>query len=119
MSSQGEIFEVGLYSMLRRSKENLCMLQGMYHGDIRDGEGVMTYPGRIKDEGIWKGSKLMQMKFPISNIHFDPYHVESAGVSARWKKRGPRGPLEVSASCVQCVHQCLIYTTTIRIGNVR
>ena len=74
------------------------MLQGMYHKDIRDGEGVMTYTSGIQDEGIWKGSKLMQMKFPVADIHTDQFLLGMSYVPARLKRRTLRGPLEVSVS---------------------
>lgn len=70
----------------------------MYHGDIRDGEGILTYPSKVKDKGIWKGMKLMQLKFAIPGFHFDPYSsdpLESPEFSAKKKRRGPKGYLEV------------------------
>lgn len=72
--------------------------KGMYHRDVRDGEGVLTYPGGVKDEGTWKGTKLMQLKFAIVDVHFDlccSIPLESLGVSPKRKRRGPIGHLEV------------------------
>lgn len=77
----------------------------MYHNDIRDGEGIMTYSGGQQDVGIWKGPKLIQLKFVIKEILFDPMTSMPAAlksslcipeVSSRGKY-GPKGPLEVSA----------------------
>ena len=81
--------------------------QGMYHGDSRDGEGVMTYPGGRQDVGVWSGTKLIQLRFAVIEAAFDPssshplpcHNLDSPDWRSRGK-HGPKGPLEVSRSCV-------------------
>ena len=78
--------------------------QGMYHGNSRDGEGVMTYPGGRQDVGVWRGTKLIKLKFAIQEASFDPWSLHplsschslgSPDLKSRGK-HGPMGPLEVS-----------------------
>ena len=77
----------------------------MYRHDVRDGEGVLTYPSGRQDVGVWKGTKLIQVRFAISEAFFDPSSVKhplgssnSSLGSPDLKHRGkfgPKGPLEV------------------------
>ena len=85
----------------------------MYHGDVRDGEGVMTYLGGRQDVGTWRGEKLAQLKFVVPAVSFDPYSSHPLGSTHSLDtpdlksrgKYGPKGPLEVSV-CV-CVWVCV------------
>ena len=65
----------------------------------------MSYPGGRQDVGIWKGTKLLRLRFTIADALYDPYALfnpleplnSSLGASDR-KSRGnfgPKGPLEV------------------------
>lgn len=86
--------------------------QGIYRGDSRDGEGVMTYPGGRQDVGVWKRTKLVQLKFAVGEASFDPSSFNPLPCnsldSPDWKSRGnhgPKGPLEVSWLCVdECTY---------------
>lgn len=78
--------------------------QGVYHHDIRDGEGVMTYPGGRQDVGIWKGVKLIRLRFTVVEAFFDPSSSNPLGspdsslgtIDHRSRgKFGLKGPLEV------------------------
>ena len=83
----------------------VALPQGVYHDDIRDGEGVMTYPGGRQDVGIWKGSKLIRLRFTVAEAIFDPSAslsslgpLDSSLGTNDHKSRGkfgPKGPLEV------------------------
>jgi hypothetical protein len=80
--------------------------QGVYHDDIRDGEGVLTYPGGRQDVGIWRGTKLIRLRFTIADALYDPYSssnplapLDSSLGASDHKSRGkfgPKGPLEVN-----------------------
>lgn len=77
----------------------------MYNNDVRDGEGVLTYKNGRQDVGVWKGTKLIQLRFAISDAFFDPStdkhplgSSDSSLESPELKHRGkfgPKGPLEV------------------------
>lgn len=92
---------------------NPVVPQGIYHGDSRDGEGMMTYPGGRQDVGVWKGTKLVQLKFAVGEASFDPSSSNSLPCdsldSPDWKSRGnhgPKGPLEVCWLCVDEADEC-------------
>ena len=79
-------------------------MQGVYHSDHRDGEGVLTYPGGRQDVGVWKGVKLVRLRFAVAETHFDPSSLTPLGspnsslgtIDHRSRgKFGPKGPLEV------------------------
>ena len=80
-------------------------LQGMYHHDGRDGEGVLTYPGGRQDVGTWRGVKLVQLRFTVAAAFFDPSSANPLGLpnsslvashhQSRGREFGPKGPLEV------------------------
>ena len=64
----------------------------------------MTYPGGRQDVGVWRGTKLIKLKFAIQEASFNPWSIHplsschSLG-SPDLKSRGnygPMGPLEVS-----------------------
>ena len=84
----------------------------MYHGDIRDGEGVMTYPSGRQDVGVWRGEKLVQLKFVVPAATFNPYSAHPLGSAHSLDtpdtksrgKYGPKGPLEVRSVLCVCVH---------------
>jgi len=77
----------------------------MYRGDMRDGDGVLTYPGGRQDVGTWRGNKLVQLRFTVREAHFDPAlsdqpsHTPNSSLgSPEMKERGkfgPKGYLEV------------------------
>lgn len=77
----------------------------MYHHDVRDGEGVMTYPGGRQDVGIWRGTKLVRLRFTIAEVLYNTYTssnplgpLDSSLGASDHKSRGkfgPKGPLEV------------------------
>ena len=78
--------------------------QGVYHNDLRDGEGVLTYPGGRQDVGVWKGMKLIRLRFAVAEVYFDPSSTHplmssdsSLGTNDHKSrgKFGPKGPLEV------------------------
>ncbi len=80
--------------------------QGMYHGDVRDGEGVLTYPGGRQDVGTWEGTKLVKLRFTVKEAYFDPASrdlplkspEENSLGSSNSEERagfGPKGQLEV------------------------
>ena len=80
------------------------MLQGVYHHNVRDGEGVLTYPGGRQDVGIWKGVKLIRLRFTVPEAHFDPTSPNPLGSpdssldTTNHRSRGNfglKGPLEV------------------------
>lgn len=70
--------------------------QGTYKDDMRCGEGVYSYHGGRQDVGIWKGQKLIRLKFVISEII--PSHksrsLPTPDMHSRGK-HGPKGYLEV------------------------
>ncbi len=86
----------------------------MYHDDIRDGEGVLTYPGGRQDVGIWRGTKLIRLRFTIADALYDPYSssnplasLDSSLGASDHKSRGkfgPKGPLEVN-----CKYACTTF----------
>ena len=66
----------------------------------------MTYPGGRQDVGIWRGTKLIRLRFTIAEVLYDPYAspnplgpLDSSSLGASdYKSRGkfgPKGPLEV------------------------
>ena len=66
----------------------------------------MTYPGGRQDVGVWRGTKLVKLKFAIQEASFDPWSLHplsschslgSPDLKSRGKY-GPMGPLEVSLS---------------------
>ena len=75
----------------------------MYSDDIRDGEGVLSYPGGRQDIGVWRGRKLTQLKFIIKEIALDPkisrqkasHGLQTPDMHSRGNA-GPKGYLEVS-----------------------
>ena len=82
------------------------MLQGVYHCDMRDGEGVQTYPGGRQDVGVWRGVKLVRLRFTVAEAHFDPSSPNPLGSpdsslgTPDNRSRGNfglKGPLEVLA----------------------
>lgn len=78
------------------------LLQGVYHNDIRDGEGVFTYSGGHQDVGMWKGTKLVQLTSSITDAIFIPRlkHLfnDISGISLPDTKHRnhPKGFLEVT-----------------------
>ncbi len=75
----------------------------MYHGDVREGEGVLTYPGGRQDVGTWKGTKLIKLRFIVKEAYFNPdlpskspeeYSLGSPDLKER-ASFGPKGQLEV------------------------
>lgn len=73
---------------------------------MRCGEGVVTYPGGRQDVGIWRGMKLVRLKFALREITLDPLESRHLSNSRRLHtpdvksrgKHGPKGYLEVSLS---------------------
>ena len=64
----------------------------------------MTYPGGRQDVGVWRGTKLIKLKFAIQEASFNPWSIHplsschslgSPDLKSRGKY-GPMGPLEVS-----------------------
>lgn len=83
--------------------KNNFFLQGNYQRDMREGEGVLSYPGGHQDVGSWKGTRLIRLKFAITEISITPapYHqrpnngrLMTPDVHSRGKC-GPKGYLEV------------------------
>jgi len=79
--------------------------QGTYKHDIRDGLGIQSYPGagRRQDVGIWKGNKLVKLRFIIPEASISSLLDTSSSVASlelpdlkHRGKYGPKGPLEVS-----------------------
>ena len=70
----------------------------MYKDDIRHGEGTMTYVNRRQDVGMWRGSKLIQLKFALpeasSPLYSDSYTLYTPDLKSRGNHL-PKGPLEV------------------------
>ena len=71
---------------------------------MRDGEGVLTYPGGRQDVGVWKGVKLVRLRFTVGGAFFDPSSANPLGSpnsslgASDCRSRGnfgPKGPLEV------------------------
>ncbi len=95
----------------------------MYHDDVRQGEGVLTYPGGRQDVGTWQGTKLVQLTFTIKEAHFDPAaascdHTSKSSKcslgSPDTKERGnvgPKGQLEVYVRSIQCLLKSYITCT--------
>ena len=73
----------------------LLIFQGMYHQDIRDGEGTLSYADGTKDSGLWKGGRLVQLKFAAHGIKFDPDSIYVPVVPKK-KYEPSEGRLEVS-----------------------
>lgn len=95
-----------LFLWFHTSFQASTLLQGEYCGDIRDGEGVMSYPGGRQDVGVWRGEWLVQLKYVVHEATFDPTSshplqsansLDSPDLKSRGKY-GPRGPLEVRHS---------------------
>ena len=42
----------------------------MYQHDVRQGEGVFSYPGGRQDVGTWRGEKLIRLKFALRELEF-------------------------------------------------
>ena len=83
--------------------------QGTYKHDVRDGLGIQSYPGagRRQDVGIWKGNKLVKLRFIIPEASMSSL-LDTASSTASLElpdlkhrgKYGPKGPLEVSCTPV-------------------
>lgn len=81
----------------------LPFIQGIYHNDLRCGEGVLSYPNGRQDVGIWKGQQLIQLKFPQLEADFAPGKIGELGSNASLAspnytmrgQHGPKGHLEV------------------------
>lgn len=80
---------------------SLPLLQGIYENDIRHGEGVFSYPGGRQDVGIWRGEKLVRLKFLIKEVELtlDPVVSRHSDLPtpdmASRGKHGVKGYLEV------------------------
>lgn len=81
---------------------------------MRQGEGVVSYPGGHQDVGIWKGLKLVKLKFAVKEMTLDPLPIQQLSRSGRLhtpdlKSRGPYGPkgcLEVCEGYTAAIKKC-------------
>ena len=77
---------------------------------MRDGEGIVTYPGGQQDVGIWKGPYIIQLKFVIKEILFDylssEFKIKSHPMTPDMQSRGkygPKGHIEVRTLLEVCI----------------
>lgn len=69
----------------------------MYEDGVRRGEGVCSYPGGRQDVGVWRGHKLIRLKFAIRELDVNTRNqteLLTPDTHSRGKF-GPKGNLEV------------------------
>lgn len=84
---------------------------------MRCGEGVVTYPGGRQDVGIWRGAKLVRLKFALREVTVDPLASrllsKSHGLlTPDIKSRGNHGPKGILEVCSYSLCSYLLIETS-------